>query len=158
MGFNPTTYTTTTRIEYGDYATFMAVEFLISLMREKLYVIADRAALAQHVEEGVNWLLSAYNPKINGWEDGLGSGRADAGLSTLYLALLTQAKELGLDRVGLLIESDQAYQITRRAWLKRMLQDSVKRAIYENSTLKQPQTHYDTSGTSTYRELPVTVV
>jgi TIR domain len=142
---------------FGDYATFMAMEFLLSLMREKGGGIADPDTLIWQIEKGVDWILSEYNYKTRGWEDSAGSG-STMELSTMYLLVLVSAKELGLEPLGNLIELNKGYQNASRNWLNHTLEVSEKRSMSDNPGLKQQQKHYGADDALIIRSIPVTVV
>jgi hypothetical protein len=151
----PTSYASPN--EYGAYATFMAMEFLVSLMREKGGGIAEPSTLMSQIAKGVKWILSGYDHKIQGWEDTVGSGPT-TGLSTLYLSVLVSAKEVGPQTPGNFIEANKEYQNARRNWLNHTLEDATKRTMSDNTPLKQPQIYYGVHGTLIGKAQPVTVV
>jgi hypothetical protein len=135
----------------------MAMNFLLSLLREKGKEIVDIDILTRQVERGISWILSEYNYKIQGWEDAVGSGPT-TDLSTMYLLVLTLAKELASQGLGNLIELNKGYQNARKTWLNQILEYSGKRSMSDNSALRQLQRYYGANNELIGRPVPMTVV
>jgi hypothetical protein len=116
-------YATGRSTQPAEYATYVALTFLLNLKEANLPTV-DSIPLTRAIQKGLNWILDAYDPSSGGWKDQDNVG-VEPDIATLILLVLLKAYGAGFPYV----ENSLAFRDARTHWLTQAKEYASARSV-----------------------------
>jgi hypothetical protein len=140
-----------TRPAYGEYATYVALHFLLTVRQSRL-LTHDRTARDSSIVKGLKALWGLYDREAHGWLDGERMG-PQPDLTTLYLLVLAEARRQGIKIRG----EEEHYLHAVSNWISE-LPNTTSRSPTNNLSLRQVQTAQSQKVDLVESSFPVAIV